>query len=333
MANWVSAGCGVIANELAQAMEKRGQKLYGVVNRTPEKAVAFAEKYGVQKVFTSFQDVCADPAVDIIYISTPHNTHIHFLRKALAAGKHVLCEKSITLNSEELEEAVQLAKEHGVVLAEAMTIYHMPIYKELKKRMEQSRLRKLRGDLDQLIESDPKLRALRPHLKIDLVQEGLRIQIIDSQNRPMFRTGSADVEPYMRDILRAIAPVLNGIPNRISLSGHTDDFPYASGEKGYSNWELSADRANASRRELMVGGLDSGKVLRVVGMAATMRLSDRGPDDAVNRRISLLVLNKQAEQAILHENAESQNEPVSALEKPEVAPQVSVPTMPSAEPR
>ena len=183
------------------------------------------------------------------------------------------------------------------------------------------------------VESDPKLRALRPHLKIDLVQEGLRIQIIDSQNRPMFRTGSADVEPYMRDILRAIAPVLNGIPNRISLSGHTDDFPYASGEKGYSNWELSADRANASRRELMVGGLDSGKVLRVVGMAATMRLSDRGPDDAVNRRISLLVLNKQAEQAILHENAESQNEPVSALEKPEVAPQVSVPTMPSAEPR
>lgn len=189
-----------------------------------------------------------------------------------------------------------------------------PNIEELKKRMEQSRLRKLRGDLDQLIESDPKLRALRPHLKIDLVQEGLRIQIIDSQNRPMFRTGSADVEPYMRDILRAIAPVLNGIPNRISLSGHTDDFPYASGEKGYSNWELSADRANASRRELMVGGLNGGKVLRVVGMAATMRLSDRGPDDAVNRRISLLVLNKQAEQAILHENAESQNEPVSALE-------------------
>lgn len=148
----------------------------------------------------------------------------------------------------------------------------------------------------------------------------------------MFRTGSADVEPYMRDILRAIAPVLNGIPNRISISGHTDDFPYASGEKGYSNWELSPI-GHASRRELMVGGLDSGKVLRVVGMAATMRLSDRGPDDAVNRRISLLVLNKQAEQAILHENAESQNEPVSATEKPEVAPQVSVPTMPSAEPR
>ena len=95
----------------------------------------------------------------------------------------------------------------------------------------------------------------------------------------MFKTGSAEVEPYMRDILRAIAPVLNGIPNRISLSGHTDDYPYANGEKGYSNWELSADRANASRRELVSGGLDDGKVLRVVGMAATMRLSDRGPED------------------------------------------------------
>ena len=144
MANWVTAGCGVIANELAQAMEKRGLKLYGVVNRTKKKAVAYAEKYGVQKVYDSFDEVCADPAVDIIYISTPHNTHIQFLRKALVAGKHVLCEKSITLNSEELEEAVQLAKEHGVVLAEAMTIYHMPIYRELEKKIAAGELGELR---------------------------------------------------------------------------------------------------------------------------------------------------------------------------------------------
>ncbi|AYA12316.1 MULTISPECIES: flagellar motor protein MotB [Enterobacter] len=208
-----------------------------------------------------------------------------------------------------------------------------PNIDELKRKMEQARLKKLRGDLDQLIEADPKLRALRPHLKIDLVQEGLRIQIIDSQNRPMFKTGSAEVEPYMRDILRAIAPVLNGIPNRISLSGHTDDFPYASGEKGYSNWELSADRANASRRELVAGGLDDGKVLRVVGMAATMRVSGRGPDDAINRRISLLVLNQQAEQAILHENAESQNESLDDLKQPGAVPSAAVPTSPPANPR
>ncbi|MCT4714384.1 flagellar motor protein MotB [Enterobacteriaceae bacterium H18W14] len=205
-----------------------------------------------------------------------------------------------------------------------------PDIDELKKRMETSRLKRLRDQLDQLIEADPKLRALRPHLQIDLVQEGLRIQIIDSQNRPMFKNGSAEVEPYMRDILRSIAPLLNDIPNKISLSGHTDDLPYAMGERGYSNWELSADRANASRRELMYGGLTDGKVLRVVGMASTMRLTDRGPEDAINRRISLLVLNKQAEQAIVHENAESDNQSLSTLKEPAaVAPaQSTLPPQP-----
>ncbi|MEO3988257.1 flagellar motor protein MotB [Pseudocitrobacter cyperus] len=194
-----------------------------------------------------------------------------------------------------------------------------PNMDELKKRMETNRLKRIRGELDQLIEADPKLKALRPHLKIDLVQEGLRIQIIDSQNRPMFKTGSAEVEPYMRDILRGIAPVLNEIPNKISLSGHTDDYPYAGGERGYSNWELSADRANASRRELVIGGLSEGKVLRVVGMANSMRLATHAGVDAINRRISLLVLNNQAEQAILHENAQSQNEPLSVLPPPSAA--------------
>ncbi|SUW63363.1 Chemotaxis protein MotB [Buttiauxella agrestis] len=195
-------------------------------------------------------------------------------------------------------------------------VKRQPNIEDLRKKMETSRLKRLGDKLDQLIDADPKLRALRPHLQIDLVQEGLRIQIIDSQNRPMFKNGSAEVEPYMRDILRSIAPLLNDFPNKISLSGHTDDLPYAMGERGYSNWELSADRANASRRELMSGGLIDGKVLRVVGMSSTMRLTNRGPGDAINRRISLLVLNKQAEEAIVHENAESDNRPISILQQP-----------------
>ncbi|BCG09041.1 flagellar motor protein MotB [Buttiauxella agrestis] len=195
-------------------------------------------------------------------------------------------------------------------------VKRQPNIEDLRKKMETSRLKRLGDKLDQLIDADPKLRALRPHLQIDLVQEGLRIQIIDSQNRPMFKNGSAEVEPYMRDILRSIAPLLNDFPNKISLSGHTDDLPYAMGERGYSNWELSADRANASRRELMSGGLIDGKVLRVVGMSSTMRLTNRGPGDAINRRISLLVLNKQAEEAIVHENAESDNRPLSILQQP-----------------
>lgn len=137
---WASLGTGVIANELAQALEALGGKLYSVANRTYNKGVAFAEKYGIEKVYKEIDEVFKDPEVDIIYISTPHNTHINFLRKALAAGKHVLCEKSITLNSEELAEAIQLAEENHVKLAEAMTIFHMPIYRKLSEIVESGKL-------------------------------------------------------------------------------------------------------------------------------------------------------------------------------------------------
>ncbi len=131
--NWVTIGVGVIGNQLAQAMQELGGNLYGVANRTKEKAEKFAEKYQIKKVYDSIDDVFEDENVDVIYISTPHNTHIQYLRKALKAKKHVLCEKSITLNSDELEEAIQLAEENHVVLAEAMTIFHMPIYRKLNE--------------------------------------------------------------------------------------------------------------------------------------------------------------------------------------------------------
>lgn len=142
--NWATLGCGVIANQLAQAMEAKGRRLYSVANRTYEKAVVFAERYGIEKVYDNLDEVFADDAVDIIYISTPHNTHISYLRKALESGKHVLCEKSITLNTEELTEAVELAERNHVVLAEAMTIFHMPIYKTLRERIQSGSLGELR---------------------------------------------------------------------------------------------------------------------------------------------------------------------------------------------
>lgn len=129
--NWATLGTGIIANELAQALEKNGKKLYSVANRTHENAVAFAQKYKIEKVYDHLDDVFTDPNVDIIYISTPHNTHINYLRKALKNGKHVLCEKSITLNSAELDEAISLAKQNNLILGEAMTIFHMPIYRKL----------------------------------------------------------------------------------------------------------------------------------------------------------------------------------------------------------
>lgn len=173
-------------------------------------------------------------------------------------------------------------------------------------KREAGDLQRLQQKLEDMLASDPRLKGLRPHLMINLTEQGLRIQIIDSKNRPMFQLGSAIVEPYMRDILRAIAPVLDDFPNKISLAGHTDDMPYAQGERGYSNWELSTDRANASRREMIIGGLSEGKVLRVLGMGSTMQLKNHPAGDAINRRISILVLNKNAEQAIERENSEGE---------------------------
>ncbi len=133
---WAVLGCGVIANQMGQAFAKAGRHLYAVGNRTQAKAEAFAKTYGVDKVYTDFHDMFRDPEVDIIYLTTPHNTHIQYLREALAAGKHVLCEKSITLNADELQEAKKLAEQHGAVLAEAQTIFHMPLYRELERRKE-----------------------------------------------------------------------------------------------------------------------------------------------------------------------------------------------------
>ena len=140
---WATLGTGVIANELVQALQAMGGNLYSVANRTYDKGMEFAQKYGIEKVYQEIDDVFEDPEVDIIYISTPHNTHINYLRKALKAGKHILCEKSITLNSEELAEAIQLAEENQVILAEAMTIFHMPIYRQLSEVVASGKL----GDL------------------------------------------------------------------------------------------------------------------------------------------------------------------------------------------
>lgn len=133
---WATIGCGIIANQFAEAFASKGRKIYSVANRTHENAVKFANKYGIEKVYDEIDDVFSDDEVDIIYISTPHNTHIKYLEKALNAGKHVLCEKSITLNLEELERAIKLAEKNHLILAEAMTIYHMPIYSELLRRIK-----------------------------------------------------------------------------------------------------------------------------------------------------------------------------------------------------
>ncbi|HYD59672.1 MAG TPA: flagellar motor protein MotB [Noviherbaspirillum sp.] len=169
------------------------------------------------------------------------------------------------------------------------------------ERQEQERLRALKKRIEDAMDARPSLQQFKKQLLIDITTDGLRIQIVDEQNRPMFALAKAELQPYTKEILHEIARALNDVPNRISLSGHTDATPYASGERGYSNWELSADRANASRRELLVGGMDEKKVVRVVGLSSAVPIDRENAFNPINRRISIIVMNKKAEESITGE--------------------------------
>jgi len=158
-----------------------------------------------------------------------------------------------------------------------------------------ARLKALKEKIEAAIESNPTLRQYKKQLLLDMTTDGLRIQMVDAQNRPMFASAKADLQPYTREILQQIGKALNDVPNRISLSGHTDAALYSSGDRGFSNWELSADRANASRRELIAGGMDENKVLRVVGLSSAVLFDKEDPMNPINRRISIIVMNKKAE--------------------------------------
>jgi chemotaxis protein MotB len=169
---------------------------------------------------------------------------------------------------------------------------------QIVERTEEARLQELKDKIEGVIDSNPQLRQFRKQLLIDLTPEGLRVQIVDEQHRPMFATGSSQVQPYMRDLLREIGKVLNEVPNRVSIAGHTDATAFAGGERGFSNWELSAERANAARRELVAGGMSEAKVMRVVGLSSVAGFPGAAPLDPINRRISIIVLNRKTELAI-----------------------------------
>ncbi len=166
---------------------------------------------------------------------------------------------------------------------------------------ERRHLQALKQRLESAVERDPRLSELKQQIAIELSPEGLRVQLLDTDKRPMFELGSARVAPYMSQLLRTFAPVLNELHNRIQISGHTDSHPYSGGEAGYSNWDLSADRAKASRQELVAGGLDPEKLLRVSGMSDRIRFHGAGPFDAVNRRIEIIVLDSQVAERILNQ--------------------------------
>jgi len=174
---------------------------------------------------------------------------------------------------------------------------------ELEK-LEREKMAKLKARLDAALLASPRLAEFRHQIRVEITADGLRVQIVDDQNRPMFALGSAVVQPYMREILQEFGRLLNEVDNKIALTGHTDSAPYSGGERGYSNWELSADRANASRRELLAGGMAADKVVRVVGLADASPLVKDDPRNPLNRRISIIVLNKLAEEKLARANGE-----------------------------
>ncbi|MES2152237.1 MAG: flagellar motor protein MotB [Pseudomonadota bacterium] len=180
--------------------------------------------------------------------------------------------------------------------------YDLKAAKAALEREESARLQALKAKIEATIEANPLLKKYKNQLLLDITSEGLRIQIVDEQNRPMFALAKAELQPYTKEILHVIGIVLNEVPNKIGLSGHTDSTPYLS-DTGYSNWELSSERANASRRELILGGLGDTKILRVVGLASAAHLDRQDPFNPINRRISIIVMNKKTEEAVLRDGA------------------------------
>ena len=201
----------------------------------------------------------------------------------------------------------------GDVVAPKKTINLQKLKAEFEKT-ERAKLAVLKEELENLIDVNATLKQFKNQLLLDLTSEGLRIQIVDEKNRPMFDSASSEVKPYTRVILRELGKTLTKVENHVSLAGHTDAQPFAGGARDFSNWELSTNRANASRRELIAGGMRDDKVMRVVGLASTVLFDKQNAYNPINRRISIVIMNKRTEDAILADGQRIEIEDAQELE-------------------
>ncbi|TGN40068.1 flagellar motor protein MotB [Marinobacter confluentis] len=188
------------------------------------------------------------------------------------------------------------------------------VVEELAQTLEQQKMEQLFQDLKERIEQNETLQDFKDQLLIDITSEGLRIQIVDRSQRPMFDSGRAELKYYSQDILFELAKTLSTVNNKLSITGHTDSSPF-NGRPGYTNWELSADRANTARRALVAGGVDGGQIGRVVGLSDSVLFNKDDPQAPVNRRISIIVMNKKAADGIQN-NARQSDEPLIDLTAP-----------------
>lgn len=158
----------------------------------------------------------------------------------------------------------------------------------------------LKKDLEKKMETDPKLKQFKNQLNFIITSDGLKIELKDLEGKPMFSEGQTDFRDYAEDILSWLGPELNSYPNQVMIIGHTDSAPYP-GETNYTNWELSADRANATRRALIDYGMEGNKIIRIVGSADKEPLNTRNGLDASNRRIEIIILTDEAVKKIEEE--------------------------------
>lgn len=192
--------------------------------------------------------------------------------------------------------------------------------RKVTAQKERERLEALKEELQKAIAQSQALAPFKDQLLIDITPEGLRIQIVDKLNRPMFDSGSSAMKDYSSTLLHELAPFINDVPNRLSISGHTDETPYSGNARGYTNWELSADRANAARRALVDGGVADAKIARVVGLSSTVPFDRRDPRAPFNRRISIIVMNQHAEDVARQQAAPNVGATEAPAETPKDAP-------------
>lgn len=222
-------------------------------------------------------------------------------------------------NPVDLEGSASVVKESTQDIERSDIQIEDQVVEELAETLEQRKMEELFQELQDRIEQSETLQEFKDQLLIDITSEGLRIQIVDRSQRPMFDSGRAELKYYSQDILFELAKPLGAVSNKLSITGHTDATPF-NGRPGYTNWELSADRANTARRALVAGGVGARQIARVVGLSDSVLFDKDDPTAPVNRRISIIVLNKKAAQGIQN-NAGSGDEPLIDLTRPTDAEQ------------
>ncbi|PHQ26892.1 motility protein MotB [Marinobacter guineae] len=222
-------------------------------------------------------------------------------------------------NPVDLEGSASVVNEASPDIESSQIQIEDQVVDELSETLEQRRMEELFQELKERIEQNETLQEFKDQLLIDITDEGLRIQIVDRSGRPMFDSGRAELKYYSQDILFELAKTLGSVDNKLSITGHTDSTPF-NGRPGYTNWELSADRANTARRALVAGGVRKPQIARVVGLSDSVLFDQEDPTAPVNRRISIIVLNKKTVDSI-QSSAGRSDEPLIDLTGPSDAEQ------------